>query len=47
MSRGEVTTIVRGHWDELSALGVKRLRLFGSVALDQAGPESDVDLLVT
>lgn len=28
------------------ALGVRRLALFGSVARGEAGPESDVDLLV-
>jgi uncharacterized protein len=31
---------------EIRALGVARLALFGSVARDQAGPDSDVDLLV-
>jgi uncharacterized protein len=31
---------------EIRALGVARLALFGSVARDQARPDSDVDLLV-
>lgn len=31
---------------ELRALGVARLALFGSVVRDEAGPASDVDLLV-
>ena len=30
---------------EVTALGVKRLRLFGSIARGERGPESDVDLL--
>jgi predicted nucleotidyltransferase len=31
---------------EIRALGVERLALFGSVLRDEAGPGSDVDLLV-
>lgn len=31
---------------EIRSLGVDRLALFGSVLRDEAGPESDVDLLV-
>jgi hypothetical protein len=31
---------------QIRALGVARLALFGSVLRDQAGPDSDVDLLV-
>ncbi|MBV9156777.1 MAG: nucleotidyltransferase domain-containing protein [Acidobacteriaceae bacterium] len=31
---------------DIRALGVRRLALFGSVARDQAGVDSDVDLLV-
>lgn len=31
---------------DILALGVQRLALYGSVARDQAGPDSDVDLLV-
>ena len=30
----------------LAARGVRRVRLFGSNARDEAGPESDIDLLV-
>lgn len=30
----------------LKKRGVERVDLFGSVALDQAGPDSDIDLLV-
>ena len=31
---------------EIRALGVRRLALFGSVLRDEAGPDSDVDVLV-
>jgi predicted nucleotidyltransferase len=31
---------------QIRALGVRRLALFGSVLRDEAGPDSDIDLLV-
>lgn len=34
------------HKVELDKLGVASLAVFGSVARDEAGPESDVDILV-
>ncbi len=46
MRREEVIAILQAHKADLEALGVSALYLFGSVARDQAGPESDVDLLV-
>lgn len=46
MRRDEVLAILSAHRAELHALGVKSLSVFGSVARDEAGPESDVDLLV-
>ena len=46
MKRDEVIAILAAHKDELKALGVKSLELFGSVARDEAGPDSDVDFLV-
>lgn len=47
MRRDEALTILRAHSDELrSRFGVSSLSLFGSVARDEAGPESDVDVLV-
>jgi predicted nucleotidyltransferase len=46
MSRDDVLRILYAHRDELNALGVRTLSLFGSVARDQASPRSDVDLLV-
>jgi len=34
------------HRDELAAMGADSLSLFGSVARDEAGPDSDVDILI-
>lgn len=47
MRRDEALRILRGHRAELAAMHVASLRLFGSVARDEARPDSDVDLLVT
>jgi len=38
--------VLSDHRDELKRLGVRSLALFGSVARNEAGPTSDVDLLV-
>ncbi|HTX92005.1 MAG TPA: nucleotidyltransferase family protein [Anaerolineales bacterium] len=46
MSRKSVLDLLKKHQTELRKLGVRSLALFGSVARDQAGPDSDVDLLV-
>jgi predicted nucleotidyltransferase len=47
MSRADVLAILSGHYDEIvQRFGVRSLALFGSVARDEAGPESDVDVLV-
>ena len=46
MRRDEVLAIIAAHKDELHALGVASLSLFGSVARDEARPDSDVDFLV-
>jgi predicted nucleotidyltransferase len=43
--RERVLRILRQHERELRAQGVVRLRLYGSIARGEAGPESDVDLL--
>ncbi len=45
MSRAEVLAILRHHERELRTKGITRLSLFGSVARDDAGSVSDVDLL--
>ena len=41
MNREQVITALRGHEAELHRFGVSRLFLFGSVARDEAGPETD------
>ena len=46
MRREAVLNILQVHREELRALGAWSLALFGSVARDEAGPSSDVDLLV-
>ncbi|ARV60336.1 nucleotidyltransferase [Nostocales cyanobacterium HT-58-2] len=46
MKRDEVLAIVAAHRQQLQAMGVKSLELFGSVARDEADPDSDVDFLV-
>lgn len=46
MRRHRVLTLLDDHRQELQALGVRSLRLFGSVARDEAAADSDVDLLV-
>ena len=46
MNRNKVLKLLKQHQTELRKLGVKSLALFGSVARDQAGPESDIDLLI-
>lgn len=45
-TRSDVLTRLREAEEEIRGLGVRRLALFGSFARSEAGPESDVDLLV-
>ena len=46
MSRQEVLNILKSHLPELRRrFGVERLSLFGSVARDEAGEGSDIDLI--
>ncbi len=45
MNRDAVIAALRAHEPELKAAGVVRLSLFGSMARDAAGAESDIDLL--
>jgi predicted nucleotidyltransferase len=44
MSRSDAISILRAHEPELKAAGVRSLKIFGSVARDEAGPDSDIDL---
>lgn len=46
MKRAEVLRLLAEHRDALGRMGVASLAVFGSVARDEAGPDSDVDLLV-
>lgn len=46
MVEGDVIAILNGHRTELSAMGVKSLKLFGSVVRGEARQESDIDILV-
>ena len=46
MERDEVLQRLAAHQEALAHLGVRSLALFGSVAREEAGPASDVDLLV-
>lgn len=46
MKRKIVIEILNQNQTELEDMGVKSLMLFGSVARDEATPESDVDILV-
>lgn len=45
-SRQHVLNVIAAHQDSFNELAVKALFLFGSVARDEATPESDVDFLV-
>ena len=44
--RERVLRILREQAPRLRALGITRLSLFGSMARGEAGPESDIDLLI-
>ena len=46
MQRDEAIAVLTAHREDLKRYRVKSLALFGSVVRDEAGPESDVDLLV-
>ena len=46
MRRSEILQTLAAHRDALTRMGVKTLAIFGSVARDEAGPVSDVDILV-
>jgi len=46
MDKQRVLDLLDAHRERLDEFAVKELFLFGSVARDQATPESDVDFLV-
>jgi predicted nucleotidyltransferase len=45
-TKAEVIARLQAQHERLQALGVAQLGLFGSFVRDEAGPESDVDLLI-
>ncbi len=44
MDRKDTISRLKAHEAEFRAMGVAGLSLFGSVARDEAGPDSDVDI---
>ncbi|MEO6197101.1 MAG: nucleotidyltransferase family protein [Dehalococcoidia bacterium] len=46
MNREEIMATLLAHESETEAFGIKSLRLFGSAARGEAGPQSDADFLV-
>jgi uncharacterized protein len=46
MNRNEAIAILKQHEQPLNRFGVISLAIFGSVARDEARPESDIDILV-
>ncbi len=47
MGRDDVLSVLTAHRTDLDGFGVQSLRLFGSVAREEASADSDVDLLVS
>ena len=46
MKKEEVIKVLREHMDEIRRFGVKRIGIFGSVARNEAGENSDIDFVV-
>jgi len=46
MDREEILAAIREHAPRLHELGVRSLKVFGSVARGEVQPDSDVDLLI-
>ena len=46
MRRDDVLRILSEHRADIARFGVRSIAIFGSVARDEAGPESDVDALI-
>jgi predicted nucleotidyltransferase len=46
MNKQDIIDTLVGHKEELRARGVHHAALFGSVARDEAGPKSDVDIMI-
>jgi predicted nucleotidyltransferase len=46
MRRDDAIGILRKHADDLRARGVRHAALFGSVVRGEAGPDSDIDIMI-
>jgi uncharacterized protein len=46
MNKQDAIAVLRRHQGELRAHGIIHAALFGSVARGEAGPESDIDILI-
>jgi uncharacterized protein len=46
MNKQDAIDMLRRHRDDLRAHGIIHAALFGSVARGEAGPESDIDILI-
>ena len=46
MERDQLVKNLSSHRKEIEAFGVKSLAIFGSIARGEAGPDSDIDILV-
>jgi len=46
MRRDEALAILKEHRDEIRSFGVKSIAIFGSVAHDEARPDSEIHVLV-
>ena len=46
MDRQSVIAILKQHQAELERKGVQHAALFGSVARGEAGPDSDIDIMI-
>lgn len=46
ITREQVIATLRRHEIELTGRGVLHVALFGSLARDEAGPDSDIDVMV-
>jgi predicted nucleotidyltransferase len=44
--RERIIALLQTHADDIRSRGIVRLALFGSIARGEAGPSSDVDLLI-
>ncbi len=46
MGCDQILSLLKRHRPDLNRFGVKYIAVFGSVARDDASPESDIDILV-